>query len=194
MQGNGYAMMTKTKSKALIRAKARAGTSTGKTRRAESGGRPPEPSFCERCGAVFRRRVWRAAPATDTLLARATWVTCPACVQRREGTYVGRVRILCDAFSADEDRIRRRIENIAAAAEAAQPEHRIVSVDREGDAIEVLTTSQKLAHRIGHELKKLLRGTVTYRWSDDGTLFATCAPARTGGPARQPASRPRRRR
>ena len=187
-------MTTKTKSKALIRANARAGTSTGKTRRAESGGRPPEPSICERCGAVFQRRVWRAGPATDALLARATWVTCPACVQRREGTYVGRVRILCDALAADDERIRRRIENVAAVAEATQPEHRIVSVDREDDAIEVLTTSQKLAHRIAHALKELLRGTVTYRWSDDGSLFATCAPARKGARAKRPTSPPRRRR
>jgi NMD protein affecting ribosome stability and mRNA decay len=178
-------MSTKAHSKALIRAHARAGTSTGKTRRAESGGRPPEPSVCERCGAVFQKRVWRSGrPASDALLARATWGTCPACAQRREGTYVGRVRILCGASFANEDRIRRRIDNVAAWAEAAHPEHRIVSVDRDGDAIEVLTTSQKLAHRVAHELKKLLRGTVTYRWSDDGSLFATWAPARAGGTTR----------
>jgi hypothetical protein len=36
-----------------------------------------------------------------------------------------------------------------------------------------LTTSQKLAHRIVHELKKAFRGRATYAWSDDGTLFAT---------------------
>jgi NMD protein affecting ribosome stability and mRNA decay len=183
-------MTTTSKSKALIRANARAGTSTGKTRRAESGGRPPEPSICERCGAVFQRRVWRAGrPASDTLLAKATWVICPACAQRRDGTYVGRVRILCEPPLVDEDGIRRRIENVAATAEAAQPEHRIVSVDREHDAIEVLTTSQKLAHRIAHEMNKLLKGTVTYRWSDDGSLFATCAPVRTNGPASRHARR-----
>jgi hypothetical protein len=37
----------------------------------------------------------------------------------------------------------------------------------------VLTTSQKLAHRLAHELKKALGGRVAYNWSDDGTLFAT---------------------
>jgi hypothetical protein len=175
-------MSNKAKSKALIRAHARAGTSTGKTRRAESGGRPPEPSVCERCGAVFQKRVWRRGrPVSDALLATATWGTCPACAQRHDGTYVGRVRILCGASFASEDRIRRRIDNVAAWAEAVHPEHRIVSVDRDGDAIEVLTTSQKLAHRVAHELKKLLKGKVTYRWSDDGSLFATWTPARARG-------------
>jgi NMD protein affecting ribosome stability and mRNA decay len=175
-------MDTPPKSKALIRAHARGGTSTGKTRRAESGGRPPEPSICERCGAVFQRRVWRAgAPLSDALLASATWITCPACEQRRDGTYVGRVRILCGSPFEHEDAIRRRIENVAVQAEATQPEHRIVSVDRDGDAIEVLTTSQKLAHRIAHEIKKLLKGEVTYRWSDDGSLFVTWEPGGAGG-------------
>jgi NMD protein affecting ribosome stability and mRNA decay len=171
-------MTTTARSKALIRAHARAGTSTGKTRRAESGGRPPEPSICQRCGAVFQRRVWRASrPASDGLLARATWVTCPACAQRGEGTYMGCVRILCGSPFEHEDAIRRRIENVAAAAEAAHPEHRIVSVDRDRHAIEVLTTSQKLAHRVAHEVKEVLKGKVTYRWSDDGSLVATWMPA-----------------
>jgi hypothetical protein len=48
----------------------------------------------------------------------------------------------------------------------------VVSVDREGDALEVLTTSQKLAHRIVNELKKAFRGRATFNWSDDGTLLA----------------------
>lgn len=39
---------------------------------------------------------------------------------------------------------------------------------------EVLTTSQKLAHRIVHELKKAFRGQAGYAWSDrDGSLLAT---------------------
>jgi hypothetical protein len=36
----------------------------------------------------------------------------------------------------------------------------------------VLTTSQKLAHRIAHELKNVFGGRTAYNWSDDGTLFA----------------------
>lgn len=35
-----------------------------------------------------------------------------------------------------------------------------------------------------HELKKVLGGTCTYRWRDDGTLSATCVPH--AGPRRSP--------
>jgi hypothetical protein len=94
---------------------------------------------------------------------------------------MGRVRLVGDAVVVHEDLIRRRIENVGARAAATQPERRVVSVEWEEDALEVLTTSQKLAHRIVHELKKILGGRATYEWSDDGTLFATLNPSRAIG-------------
>jgi len=69
--------------------------------------------------------------------------------------------------------IRRRLENVAARARYTQPERRIVAITARGPALEILTSSQKLAHRIAHELKKAFRGTVSYAWSDrDGRLLA----------------------
>jgi NMD protein affecting ribosome stability and mRNA decay len=168
------------KSKALIRALSRVATTTGKTWPAEGSRRPHEPSACERCGAVFRRRVWRRGDATShALLARARWVICPACAQARDATYMGRVRIVGETARMHEDLIRRRVANVASRAAATQPERRVVSIDWNGDALEVLTTSQKLAHRLVHELKKILGGKATYGWSDDGSLFATWRPARS---------------
>jgi hypothetical protein len=74
---------------------------------------------------------------------------------------------------SDESLLRRRIANVAARARATQPERRITSIERRGDVLEVLTTSQKLAHRIVHEVKKLFGGRATYTWSDDRSLLAT---------------------
>ena len=45
---------------------------------------------------------------------------------------------------------------------------------RKASVLEVLTTSQKLAHRITHELKKTFGGRTSYKWSDsDGALYTT---------------------
>jgi hypothetical protein len=74
---------------------------------------------------------------------------------------------------AHEEAIRRRLANVAARAARTQPERRISTIDRHDDMLEVITTSQKLAHRMVHELRKLFRGRATYAWSDDGTLLAT---------------------
>lgn len=163
------------KGKGLIRSLSRGFARTKKRRPVEAAaGHLPEPSVCERCGAVFARRLWRRdRKINGALLERAAWVRCPACVQTAEKTGFGRVVIRGAYALANEPLIRRRIANVASRAARTQPERRVSTIDRHDDLIEVITTSQKLAHRIVHELVKLFRGRSSYAWSDDGTLFAT---------------------
>jgi hypothetical protein len=163
------------KGKGLIRSLNRGFARTKKRPPVEAAaGRPAEPSICEGCGAVFSRRLWRRdRKITGLLLERAEWVRCPACEQTAGKVGFGRVIIRGAYALANEALIRRRLTNVASRAGRTQPERRISTIDRHDDMIEVITTSQKLAHRIVHELKKLFRGRASYRWSDDGTLFAT---------------------
>ena len=128
-----------------------------------------------RVPALFPRAWRRPRAVTAALLDRATWTQCPACKQVRGEEYWGRV-VIRGAFAvAHETAIRQRIHNVAEHAQVSQPERRLVSAEREGDVLEMLTTSQKLAHRIVHELKKTFRGRARYEWSDDGSLFAVWA-------------------
>lgn len=181
---------TISKGKGRIRALSRKGTRSSKSPVVvRKHGNPPEPTVCERCGAVFERRTWRRGrKLSHALLSRATWLICPACEQVREGEYYGRVVIRGAYAAANEAEIRRRIENVAERAQFTQPERRVVSAEREGPVLEVLTTSQKLAHRIVHELKKAFRGRASYTWTDDnGELYATWE--RNDLPAAKPAGR-----
>lgn len=161
--------------KGLIRSLNRSAVRSKKTRAAEAAyGRLPEPSICGRCGAVFARRVWHdPRKVSGALLARAHWTTCPACEQARASVGFGRIVIRGPYARTHDDAVRRRIANVAARGASNQPERRISAIERRGDVLEVLTTSQKLAHRIVHELKKAFRGRAAYAWSDDGTLLAT---------------------
>ena len=137
------------------------------------------PAACERCGAIFARRVWRrGSTATHERLAGARWTVCPACKQIGAQSGFGRIRIRGEAARTQEALIRRRIATVAERAAASQPERRIVSCGWDGDELEVLTTSQKLAHRVVHELKKVLGGKPTYRWSDDRSLSVIWEPGR----------------
>jgi hypothetical protein len=148
---------------------------TNKRRPVEAArGRLEEPSVCERCGAVFAGRVWRRdRPVSGALLARAKWVRCPGCEQTASELGFGRIVIRGAYALANEPAIRRRLANVASRAGRTRPDRRISVIDRHDDLIDVITTSQKLAHRIVHELQKAFRGRASYVWSDDGTLFAT---------------------
>lgn len=166
--------------KGVIRSLAHQSTSDRKLHPAERrAGRSSEPTLCERCGAVLVRRTWRRGAdlkPSHAVLAAATWATCPACAQVAGEEYMGRVTIDGDRVRSEATALRRRIANVAARAEHTQVERRVVSVERTPDGkLVVLTTSQKLAHRIVHELKKAFGGRATYRWSDDGSLEAKLA-------------------
>jgi NMD protein affecting ribosome stability and mRNA decay len=162
--------------KGLIRSLNRSSTRSNKVHAAEvRQGRLREPSVCEQCGAVFSRRVWRK-PATFSaaLLTRARWTRCPACVQASREEYLGRVLLRGPYAAARVREITARIHNVVARAHETQPERRMVSIEGQESGLEVLTTSQKLAHRIAHELQKAFGGRTTYVWADDGVLTATC--------------------
>ena len=166
--------------KGVIRSLARQSTADRKLHPAERrSGRATEPTLCERCGAVLVRRAWRrdtGLKPSHAVLAQASWTVCPACTQVANEEYLGRVTLDGDPVRSDATALRRRIANVAARAEHTQVERRVVSIDRAGDGkLVVLTTSQKLAHRIVHELKKAFGGRATYRWSDDGSLEARLA-------------------
>ena len=98
---------------------------------------------------------------------------CPACRQVVSGQSFGRV-ILEGAYVENHAaELLRRIRNVAARAGFTQPERRLMAAVVRGSTVEVLTTSQKLAHRIARELEKAFRGVAWYHWSDgDGRLLA----------------------
>lgn len=160
--------------KGLIRSLNRRGTrADSRPLVAQKTPAPPELSICERCGAVYSRRTWRTGRSrTLGTTQSARWTVCPACKQLGLGEGYGRV-VAKGRFVVDNiDLIRKRIANVAARAARTQPERKVISADLAGARLEILTTSQKLAHRITHELRKAFGGKATYSWSDDGALDA----------------------
>ena len=104
---------------------------------------------------------------------KAQWVECPGCAQAASGEYHGQVLIrLPDAINRDA--VSARVANVERRALLTQPERRIVASNWNGDTLEVLTTSQKLAHRIACEVEKAFGRQAHFSWSDnDGSLLAT---------------------
>ncbi len=136
---------------------------------------PEDPSVCDVCGSIYTAKTWRRnRPLPAKLLNAAAWTICPGCKQAKSGDeYFGRVLVRGPNVTSNLRAIRSRIANVERRAEFTQPERRIVSSNWDGATLEVLTTSQKLAHRIARELQKAFGGRARYTWSDqDGTLTA----------------------
>lgn len=136
-----------------------------------------EGTLCETCGSVYSRKTWRRSserPAT-ALARNATRRNCPACIQVGEGRSFGRVVIRGGVWLTDhESEVRQRIANVEARARHTQPERRVVEIGRLKGGLEIMSTSQKLAHRVVRELEKAFGGISSYHWSDsDGSLTAT---------------------
>lgn len=164
-------------SKSLIRSLNRRGAKADKTPPvARKALAPNDPSICYRCGAIYTNKTWRRGRRPESeLMDRGEWTRCPACKQVEGGDeYYGRVLIRGRYVPSRLDAIQSRIKNVEARAEFTQPEHQVIASDWDGSTLEVLTTSQKLAHRIARELEKAFGGEARYSWSDtDGTLNAT---------------------
>ncbi|MHB8381404.1 MAG: hypothetical protein ACYDC3_03560 [Candidatus Binataceae bacterium] len=162
--------------KGKIRSLSRRGTRSDKSPPVVRKSHPyADPSFCEKCGSVYTAKTWRERrPLTPELMNQAVWTTCPACDQANKGQYFGRVSLSGTYLLTHLEAIRSRIANVARRARFTQPQRRVVAADFDGSTLEVLTSSQKLAHRTARELEKAFGGTVTYSWSDaDDTLAAT---------------------
>ena len=132
-----------------------------------------DPSICDRCGAVYSGKSWRRGPRlAREVIDKAPWVTCPGCSQAAAGEYHGQVLITV-GDRASLEAVSARIANVERRAQFTQPERRVVSTNWNGKTLEVLTTSQKLAHRIAREVEKAFAGRAHFSWSDnDGSLLA----------------------
>lgn len=176
MKGNGMNReINRNTSKALIRSLDRRGARSNMSPPVAQKERPPaDPSVCDSCGSVYTAKTWRRnRPLPAKLLNAAAWTVCPGCKQARSGEYFGRVLVRGVNALSSLDAIRSRIANVERRAEFTQPERRIVASNWDGSTLEVLTTSQKLAHRIARELQKAFGGRARYTWSDkDGALTA----------------------
>ncbi len=134
-----------------------------------------EPTICDKCGAIYMRRTWRRDhPLSPEIMRRAAWAVCPSCRQVARHEHFGCVLLTGDYIGQHLDSITRRINNVSRRAAVTQPERKLVGMQWKDGAYEVLTTSQKLAHRIAHELEKAFGGRAKYSWADgDGGLLAT---------------------
>lgn len=123
---------------------------------------------CHGCHALSMGKRWYQDEEVYAKLLRTgpvKEVFCPACEKIRDGYPSGQVTLKGPFLTEHRDEILRIIANEEKRARELNPLHRIMSLREEGGECEVTTTDEKLAQRIGRELRKACGGTVAYGWS-----------------------------
>lgn len=130
-------------------------------------GKPPDPSVCPECNAVFHKGRWSWASAP----AGAPEELCPACQRIRDGYPAGFLTISGDFFADHRDSVLRTIENEADQETREHPLHRIMGQEEEGGELLITTTDIHLPRRIGEALRNAYRGSFKFRYVPEDAIL-----------------------
>jgi hypothetical protein len=125
--------------------------------------RYPDPSLCERCGAVFHNGIfeWLDKPPK-----RAAKIVCPAC-KRMADRYEGGVVYLGGEFlSRHKNEIMNIVKNTESIEMKQRPLERIIEIIDQGNRMKIMTTYEHLARRIGEAVHKAYKGSLTMQYPE----------------------------
>lgn len=132
-----------------------------------------EPAICEGCNALYRNRRWQIDPQaveTESANPQVSRVTCPACQKIAERYAEGVVTLRGGYLWNHEKEIRNILRNEENRAMTKNPLQRIIRMEREGDALIIETTEEKLAEHLGRALHSAHQGELSVTWSDQHSL------------------------
>ncbi|MHB8481959.1 MAG: BCAM0308 family protein [Nitrospiria bacterium] len=126
-----------------------------------------EPAKCTGCKSVYHHKKWysKEDPIAMELQKTPMQMTlCPACRKTLEHFPAGLVTLRGGFLTAHKDQILHLIRNEEARAKGVNPLERIISIKDLGDSVEIQTTGERFAQRIGKDVKKVFKGEVSYNW------------------------------
>lgn len=123
--------------------------------------RYPDPSVCEKCGVLFRNKAFEWSETAPSSAAR---MVCPACRRIKDGFEGGLVTLEGDFLALHKFDILNAIGNTAKAEKSKRPLERIISLSDHGTRVELRTTYEHIARRIGEAIHKAFKGDLTIHY------------------------------
>lgn len=128
--------------------------------------RPPEPSQCPMCHAVFTGGRWQWGDAPDAVHEEV----CPACRRVEDRFPAGYVTIKGAFMKEHRDEIIALIKAKEKREKAERPLQRIMAIEDKRDVLEVTTTDSHIARGIAEALHDAYKGDLKVRYSRDENL------------------------
>lgn len=130
----------------------------------------PEPTECKICGLVYLNGRWTVKTLEKGITNKEV---CPACRIIKDRNPLG-VCVLEGNFLRDEKNkieIKNIIKNIEKNVREKRPLQRIMEIKEEDGKIEITTTYDHLARRIGESIYKAYKGELVLKYQE-GERFA----------------------
>ncbi|OPY68901.1 MAG: hypothetical protein A4E57_01500 [Syntrophorhabdaceae bacterium PtaU1.Bin034] len=122
-----------------------------------------DPSVCTKCNLVFHDGIFEWL---DTTPPSAQKMVCPAC-RRIEDSYEGGNVVLEGAFLKDHrSDVLNIIRNVEQLQKRKRPLERIMSILPTDERIEIKTTYEHLARRIGEAVNKAYKGELKLQYRE----------------------------
>lgn len=129
--------------------------------------KPPEPTVCPACGAVYHAGRWQWAARPDG----AHEMLCPACQRVRDRCPGGYLTLSGEFLHKHRDEILHIARNAEAREKALHPLRRIMSVeDSDGDLL-ITTTTMDLARTLGDTVHHAYKGELDYHYTDEANIL-----------------------
>ena len=129
---------------------------------------PKGPVICRKCLAIYADKRWHFDAVEAPKLAaslRTKKLVCPACQKTRDDYPEGIVTLKWSHLPDYEKEIRGLIANVETRAVAVNPLDRVMKIVKRKKELEVQTTNDRLAQRLGRALVRSYKGTAAYKWA-----------------------------
>lgn len=128
-----------------------------------------DPSICPSCDLVFHNKTWhRDRKMLEKFRKDAEYKECPACRKIKDNYPLG-LLILRGGILEDDKKLNEILNLIKHEAERelnSNPLARVMKVERREDHVEISTTTEGLATRLGKALSKAHQGELEFIFSE----------------------------
>jgi hypothetical protein len=124
--------------------------------------------MCRICHSVYYHKRWYLEGDVLAREARSIptgLIICPACRKIHDHFPGGIITLHGEFLNAHKDQILHLVRNEEVRAKGVNPLERIISIKDRGECVEIHTTSERFAQRIGREIQRAYKGDATYHWS-----------------------------
>lgn len=157
-------------------------------------------AICPDCRSVYHRKRWslpqlhpesilpptpRSSRKAGKPLMMPELFLCPACQKIRDGYAEGFVSIQWEDWLRHKAEIMGLIHNEEKRASHTNPLERIMTIHTRTGGVDLETTTERMAQRIGRDLVRAFKGKVQYKWSHKDKL----ARVQWKGPVKKTTSR-----